>query len=229
MWFIKRLSFMDSRSMLTSHSITFTKYAIIGPWPRMSGVGNLEVILENMDNGKKFMLSAITDDESLYELFERLIAFKPYGFGVLLGRRGVYFATETSLMSYQFLDLVDQVGDTWWQGREQGIELVNWFVKENKRYNFNGFRALDKHKMFYSFELNPQTGAICSLLEVIQLCPAWWHGDKYFIFHDGNKESFDYAYQVDFNNLEEAKRFVVKSAMLEGLRYSGMIQKRFEG
>ena len=174
------------------------------------------------------------------KFIKKINKYDPYGFGVShytqsfnTPESGItYYCVPVDMLSIKFLELVKSVEPIRNIHPAYGTEFYDWFVDESNRYNVDGFFPIDPEKSLYKFDTASNHRLImlttlCSLLDVMRLCPTWWYGDNYYIAVDRGKCPHMQGYKVIFEDAVKAKRFVAKAMTFTDFRHKGVVVRRY--
>lgn len=229
MWLLTHFSYHDGIETVTDRS------AILMYTDAVRYGRQIDATIEECETGQTVDFCIAEGNFIDFFLIKPFKKYNPYGFGEYRRNRGSitsrYHFVEVSRQSYEFLhyvDSVDSISINEW--KEIKSPLKAWMGQEQGRYDFNGVRPIDKDKTLFEFTSKAAgLGELhCTLLEAIQLCPEWWYDDEFYLFHS-NRYNWNtaYAHRVKFSDVQAAKRFIVKSAVLGENKFRGLVHKKW--
>ena len=196
---------------------------------------HINAILVDSETGETVELT--NKGVGTHEFMHQLKDYAPYGFGVsklteyYSSGQLYYYMLGVSQQSYKFLDMVKTVTAALKPGSEGTQEFIRWRNKAQMMYTVKGFIALDAASSLFRFDTNGLSDIdnytpLCTLLEVMIMCPEWWYGDDYYILVDQTVYHAPLYYKVSFYDVKKVKGYVAKSALLSNSHLRGVAKRR---
>ena len=165
--------------------------------------------------------------------------FDPYGFGVSTLSKHVngfedektYYFVPVDALSLQMLDYVKVIKPVKAVSQSYTDKFFAWLNEELARYTVNGFVSVDTQNSLFKFHTNsarPDGGnPLCTLLDIMCMCPTWWYNDEFYIVVDVKRYISPSYYKVSFSDVQKARALAAKALTLGSSRFAGLVKKRW--